>query len=135
MPGLVASLEAVQQRLRVLEEREGIEAPPPPTPKVLSTVRTSAKQPQAKPVFTGSAKAAAEGESWEPMWPRPHRGDHDAIFGLALGYRLRDYERFVGSLRKVGFTGDVVLAVVSGHPVPTALSLHSLFRSVCSSCF
>ena len=39
-----------------------------------------------------------------------HTGS-DAIFALACKYDLKYYQRFVGSLRKSGFTGDIVLAV------------------------
>ena len=79
-------------------------APPaPPAPR---------KQPARPPIeWTGSALAAAKGESWPTLWGRTHTRSNDAIFGLALGYRLNDYERFAGSLRRVGFTGDLVLAV------------------------
>ncbi len=35
----------------------------------------------------------------------------DAVFALASKYDLKYYRWFVGSLRKSGFTGDIVLAV------------------------
>jgi hypothetical protein len=39
-----------------------------------------------------------------------HKGT-DAIFALACKYPVSFYRRFVGSLRKFGFTEDIVLAV------------------------
>jgi hypothetical protein len=45
-----------------------------------------------------------------PLWPQPHVATNNAVFALAFGYDLRSYERFVGSLRKVGYEGDIVLA-------------------------
>lgn len=40
-----------------------------------------------------------------------HRSDVDAIFALAEGYDLKIYILFIESLRKTGFTGDLVLSV------------------------
>lgn len=45
---------------------------------------------------------------------KPIHGRHkgtDAIFALACKYPLQFYKRFVGTLRKFGFTEDIVLAV------------------------
>lgn len=47
----------------------------------------------------------------QPLWPEAHVSGNNAIFSLAFGYDVRMYERFVGSLRKVGYEGDIVLAV------------------------
>ena len=46
-----------------------------------------------------------------PLWGARHNPRADAIFGLMFGYKRVDYQRFVGSLRRTGFAGDVVLAV------------------------
>lgn len=40
-----------------------------------------------------------------------HHSNSDAIFALACNYKLRFYQRFVGTLRQTGFDGDIVLAV------------------------
>ncbi len=40
-----------------------------------------------------------------------HHSNSDAIFALACNYKLRFYQRFVGTLRLTGFDGDIVLAV------------------------
>ena len=45
-----------------------------------------------------------------PLWGLKHRPLSDAVFGLAFGYSVDVYKIFVGSLRKAGFAGDVVLA-------------------------
>lgn len=45
-----------------------------------------------------------------PLFGVRHQGG-DAIFALACNYDVRSYKRFVGSLRKTGYTGDIVLAV------------------------
>jgi hypothetical protein len=45
-----------------------------------------------------------------PLWGVKHKGT-DAIFALACNYPTIYYKRFVGSLRKFGYTEDVVLAV------------------------
>ena len=46
------------------------------------------------------------------LWPAPaHDPARDAVFALAVNYRLIDYVRFVGTLRRTGFEGDIVLAV------------------------
>ena len=41
---------------------------------------------------------------------QPHRRGENAIFGLALNYGTREYENFIGSARRAGFAGDVVIA-------------------------
>lgn len=45
-----------------------------------------------------------------PLYGIKHTGG-DAIFALACNYPKQFYQRFVGSLRKVGYQGDIVLAV------------------------
>ena len=46
----------------------------------------------------------------KPLYGRKHKGT-DAIFALATNYPKLYYERFVGSLRKAGYTDDIVLSV------------------------
>ena len=45
-----------------------------------------------------------------PLYGTKHEGG-DAIFALACNYPKEYYQRFVGSLRKFGYEGDIVLAV------------------------
>jgi len=47
---------------------------------------------------------------FKPLWNKQHEGG-DAIFALACNYKIRYYQRFVGTLRQVGYTGDIVLGV------------------------
>ena len=56
-------------------------------------------------------EASANVAMWDPMWPEKHRPNQHAVFGLALNYGDRHFHWFVGSLRKVGFKGDIVLAL------------------------
>jgi hypothetical protein len=42
-----------------------------------------------------------------------HRPDVDAVFSFAQGYSLRDYVRFIETLAKTGFDGDIVISVAS----------------------
>ena len=49
-------------------------------------------------------------EGAKPLWGVQHQGG-DAIFALACNYPKEYYQRFVGSLRKFGYDGDIVLAV------------------------
>jgi len=46
-----------------------------------------------------------------PLFGAQHSRGSDAIFALAAGYDLQTYRHFVGSLRKTGFLGDIVIAV------------------------
>lgn len=46
----------------------------------------------------------------QPLYGKKHKGG-DAIFALAANYPKLYYERFVGSLRKFGYTDDIVLSV------------------------
>lgn len=57
--------------------------------------------PVLGPLPTGGVK---------PLYGFKHAGG-DAIFALACNYPKQFYQRFVGSLRKSKFTGDIVLAV------------------------
>ena len=56
----------------------------------------------------------------EPLWPHvaSHRRDQDAVLGLALNYRLSDHLRFVGTLRKTGYAGDIVIATQREAKIP-----------------
>jgi len=38
------------------------------------------------------------------------------VMAMATGYKLRDYERFVGSLRKTGYEGNIILVVAPDIP-------------------
>ena len=49
-------------------------------------------------------------EGAQPLFGVKHQGG-DAIFALACNYPKEYYARFVGSLRKFGYNGDIVLAV------------------------
>ena len=55
--------------------------------------------------------AAADVQMWDMLWPEQHRSDQHAVFSLALNYGDRHFHWFVGSLRKVGYQGDIVLAL------------------------
>lgn len=46
----------------------------------------------------------------KPLWGMKHKGT-DAIMALACKYPVQFYKRFVGTLRKFGYTEDIVLAV------------------------
>lgn len=46
----------------------------------------------------------------QPLYGMKHQGG-DAVFALACNYPKLFYQRFVGSLRKSGYKGDIVLAV------------------------
>jgi DNA polymerase III gamma/tau subunit len=58
-------------------------------------------QPVKGPIATNGSK---------PLWNMQHKGT-DAIMALACKYPVQFYKRFVGSLRKAGFSEDIVLAV------------------------
>ena len=65
------------------------------------SLKVKSRKPTLGPATTNGSK---------PLWGYSHIGT-DAIFALACNYRIMYYRRFVGSLRKVGYTGDIVLAV------------------------
>jgi len=61
------------------------------------------------------------------LWSAPdHQPDNDAILALAVNYRIVDYVRFVGTLRRTGYSGDVVLAVSSKMDLRTRKFLQSM---------
>ena len=45
----------------------------------------------------------------QPLWGFKHNPGADVVMGLALNYQQRDHKYFLGSLRRSGFKGDVVL--------------------------
>ena len=57
-----------------------------------------------------------------PMWRMRHSPSSDAVFGLATAYDVDLYKVFVGSLRKSGFAGDVVLATSVEHDMLPGVS-------------
>ena len=60
----------------------------------------------------GNSCAAMEGSTVamvEPNDPDLHKTA--TVMAMATGYNIRDYKRFVGSLRKTGFEGNIILVV------------------------
>ena len=58
-----------------------------------------------------------------PLYGVKHDGG-DAIFALACAYSKEYYQRFVGSLRKFGYNGDIVLAVSPPEKMKTGVSVY-----------
>lgn len=56
----------------------------------------------------------------KPLFGMKHLGG-DAVFALACNYPKNFYQRFVGSLRKVGYEDDVVLAVSPVHKMKSGV--------------
>ena len=67
----------------------------------ISSLNTERIPVQGNPIGENGAK---------PLFGFHHKGG-DAIFALATNYPIKYYQRFVGSLRKVGYDADIVLAV------------------------
>jgi hypothetical protein len=99
----------------------------------VTEIQTTDSRPRTSPVDTKPTKIIPTGSGskktqpkWEiptlpvlgpvvtngaqPLYDIKHKGT-DAIFALACNYPKLYYQRFVGSLRKVGYTEDIVLAV------------------------
>jgi hypothetical protein len=76
---------------------------PPPNPNAQKTKKfvKSTLPPVVGPVVTNGS---------QPLWGLQHKGT-DAIMALACKYPVQFYKRFVGTLRKFGFTEDIVFAV------------------------
>lgn len=58
-----------------------------------------------------------------PLYGVKHDGG-DAIFALACNYPKEYYQRFVGSLRKFGYDGDIVLAVSPPEKMKTGVGAY-----------
>lgn len=89
------------------------------TPKVLDVSQLESVKPVVKPANALSfpdlpVLGPVPTNGAVPLWDVKHKGT-DAIFALACNYPTIYYKRFVGSLRKFGYTEDIVLAV---SPVP-----------------
>jgi hypothetical protein len=76
-----------------------------PIPKTLLAKYTNVAPTERIPVL---GKIPTNGT--KPLWGFQHKGE-DAIFALATNYPTLFYKRFVGSLRKSKYEGDIVLAV------------------------
>ena len=80
-----------------------------PTPQALAPIATTGGGAVGGPEVAGTD---AEGNVWveaqsplKPLWGFKHKASGDALFGLMFGYSTIDYQRFVGSLRKVPCVG------------------------------
>jgi hypothetical protein len=84
--------------------------PPAAKPELLKTVAVvKATGPATLPVIERPVLGPRPVNGTKPMLGI-HSG-RDAIFALACNYPLDLYQFFVGSLRKFGYTDDIVLAV------------------------
>ena len=62
-----------------------------------------------------------------PLWPSiKHRPQADVVTGLALNYKEASHRYFVGSLRKAGYRGDVVIVTEPEPQVASAAYLQSM---------
>jgi len=68
------------------------------------------KKNYGKPVRVKPVQGDIPMKGAVPLYGKKHEGG-DAIFALACNYPKLYYQRFVGSLRKFGYSGDIVLAV------------------------
>ena len=69
-----------------------------------------ADEPAASPSVAPVLPQKPLARTTKPLWGLAHAPANDAVMGLAFGYGAKAYRVFVGSLRKAGFAGDVVLA-------------------------
>ena len=69
-----------------------------------------ADEPAASPSVAPVLPQKPLARTTKPLWGLAHAPANDAVMGLAFGYGAEAYRVFVGSLRKAGFAGDVVLA-------------------------
>ncbi|KAK7253877.1 hypothetical protein SO694_00002816 [Aureococcus anophagefferens] len=67
-------------------------------------------EPAASPSVAPVLPRKPLARTTKPLWGLAHAPANDAVMGLAFGYGAEAYRVFVGSLRKAGFAGDVVLA-------------------------
>lgn len=95
LPGTGTSLSSQQAPVTTGETRDS-----QPSSAALSLVNFP-ELPVLGPIPTDGVK---------PLFGKTHKGT-DAIFALACNYPKLYYQRFVGSLRKAGYTDDIVLAV------------------------
>jgi hypothetical protein len=70
----------------------------------------------------------------KPLHGRQHKGT-DAIFALACNYGVRSFERFVGTLRRFGYTEDIVLAVSPPKKMKRGLEKYLIEKEVVAYAF
>lgn len=78
--------------------------------KLSDSIQKRQKKVYGKPARVEPVKGKIPTKGAVPLYGKKHEGG-DAIFALACNYPKLYYQRFVGSLRKFGFEGDIVLAV------------------------
>ena len=70
-----------------------------------------------KPCPTVDVKTDTNADTVVTTPPAPATDDSTAtVMAMATGYSLLDYQHFVGSLRKTGFKGNIILAVAPNLP-------------------
>lgn len=91
-----------------------VRAPAPAPAKLVPSISATTPQKKASKVFVKSTLPPVMGprvvNGSKPLFGFQHKGT-DAIMALACKYPVQFYKRFVGTLRKFGFTEDIVLAV------------------------
>ena len=67
-----------------------------------------------KKKYKKSKQEKAEDEPWksqlEPLWGLKHNPSADVVMALGFGYSQREFARFVSTLRRTEYKGDIVLA-------------------------
>jgi len=93
---------------------ERVPVTPVQTKRSTEVAPASAKQARSTKKFVKSTLPPVMGppvtNGSKPLFGLQHKGT-DAIMALACKYPVQFYKRFVGSLRKYGYTEDIVLAV------------------------
>ena len=60
---------------------------------------------------TAATSSGVDGEQLQQEKNDAIIGKTSTVMAMATGYGIREYERFVGSLRKTGYVGNIILAV------------------------
>jgi hypothetical protein len=96
--------------------RSKIQAAKTRRPKAPIAAATVPGSPRERRTRTDAGVSLAEPELYEPLEWDGRDTSTATVMGMASGYDLKVYERFVGSLRKTGYGGHIILGVAPDVP-------------------
>lgn len=98
--GADGSDSAVSELARELEKEKALSKKSP----------EKKKKVPAAPLRDSAPDSKLKETSLKPMWGLQHRPSSDSVMALGFGYSRREFARFVSTLRRTKYDGDVILA-------------------------
>jgi hypothetical protein len=114
--GPSSSSSSTQAAAQGPDNRSKIQAKKSRRPRAPIAAATVPRSPRERRTRTDAGVSLAEPELYEPLVWDGRDTSSATVMGMASGYDLKVYERFVGSLRKTGYGGHIILGVAPDVP-------------------